>query len=171
MVCLSRPYNFKFFKGCLPQILLAPVLNTLTNMKLISRLMWSNGCIKYGKHWLSGKINITSCLSIIFKQQKYSNQKRLVFNFKIEKAIPCGHRTYIIHWRYDWMEIWDEDIQDVLWSSYVCLIYTICQGGWIRIKLKQHSELNLAPYYQFDNIICWFEFFSFFEYWALSYIN
>ena len=28
MVCLSRPYHFKFFKGCLPQILLSPFLNT-----------------------------------------------------------------------------------------------------------------------------------------------
>ena len=26
--CLSRPYPFKIFKGCLPQILLGPFLNT-----------------------------------------------------------------------------------------------------------------------------------------------
>ena len=30
MVCLGRPFHFKFFKGCLPQILLGPFLNTLT---------------------------------------------------------------------------------------------------------------------------------------------
>ena len=30
MVCLGRPYHFKFFKGCLPQILLGPFLNYLT---------------------------------------------------------------------------------------------------------------------------------------------
>ena len=29
MVCQSRPYHFKFFKGCLPQILLGPFLNNL----------------------------------------------------------------------------------------------------------------------------------------------
>ena len=29
---LSRPYHFKFFKGCLPQILLGPFLNTLTKL-------------------------------------------------------------------------------------------------------------------------------------------
>ena len=28
MVCLSKLHNFKFFKGCLPQILLGPFLNT-----------------------------------------------------------------------------------------------------------------------------------------------
>ena len=33
MVCLSRPYPFKFFKGCLPQILLGPLLNTLSQIK------------------------------------------------------------------------------------------------------------------------------------------
>ena len=31
MVCLSRPYPFKSFKGCLPQILLGPLLNTLSH--------------------------------------------------------------------------------------------------------------------------------------------
>ena len=30
--CLSRPYPFKSFKGCLPQILLGPFLNTLSHM-------------------------------------------------------------------------------------------------------------------------------------------
>ena len=28
MVCLGRPYDFKIFKGCLPQILPSPFLNT-----------------------------------------------------------------------------------------------------------------------------------------------
>ena len=36
MVCLGRPYNFKVFKGCLPQILLGPFFNTLTQMYLLS---------------------------------------------------------------------------------------------------------------------------------------
>ena len=32
MVSLGRPYLFKFFKGCLPQILLGPFLNTLCHI-------------------------------------------------------------------------------------------------------------------------------------------
>ena len=32
MVYLSRPYHFKFFKGCLPQIVLVPFLNTLSHL-------------------------------------------------------------------------------------------------------------------------------------------
>ena len=33
MVCLRRPYPFKYFKGRLPQILLGLFLNTLSQMK------------------------------------------------------------------------------------------------------------------------------------------
>ena len=32
MVYLSRPYHLKFFKGCLPQILLRPFLNILSHV-------------------------------------------------------------------------------------------------------------------------------------------
>ena len=32
MVCTSRPNHLKFFKGCLPQILLGPFLNTFTQI-------------------------------------------------------------------------------------------------------------------------------------------
>ena len=35
MACLSRPYSFNFFKSCLPQILLGPLLNTLLHISLI----------------------------------------------------------------------------------------------------------------------------------------
>ena len=30
----GRPYHFKIFKGCLPQVLLGPFSNTLTQLKL-----------------------------------------------------------------------------------------------------------------------------------------
>ena len=33
-LALGRPYPFKFFKGCLPQILLGPFLNTLSHLLL-----------------------------------------------------------------------------------------------------------------------------------------
>ena len=36
---LGRPYPFKFFKGCLPQILLGPFLNNLTQLCLN---IWTN---------------------------------------------------------------------------------------------------------------------------------
>ena len=35
-LCLGRPYHLKLFKGCLPQILLGPLSNTLTHNVLCS---------------------------------------------------------------------------------------------------------------------------------------
>ena len=32
IVCLHRPYHFKIFKGCLPQISIGPFLNTLSHL-------------------------------------------------------------------------------------------------------------------------------------------
>ena len=40
--CLSRPYHFKSFKGCLLQILLGPFWNTLTHVFLWSGVSYSN---------------------------------------------------------------------------------------------------------------------------------
>ena len=37
LVCLSRPYHFKVFKGCLPHIVLGPFLNTLTQLGMAGR--------------------------------------------------------------------------------------------------------------------------------------
>ena len=37
MVSLSRPYPFKFFKCCLPQNLLSPLLNTLTHLYMTNK--------------------------------------------------------------------------------------------------------------------------------------
>ena len=34
MLCLSRSYQFKFFKSCLPQIPLGPFVNTLSHISL-----------------------------------------------------------------------------------------------------------------------------------------
>ena len=39
MVCLSRHCLVKFFKGCLPQILLGPFLNTLTQRKIRKKIL------------------------------------------------------------------------------------------------------------------------------------
>ena len=42
MACLSGPYSFKFFKGCLPQLLLGPLLNTLPQIKQAKLLIEKN---------------------------------------------------------------------------------------------------------------------------------
>ena len=39
MICLGRPYYFKFFKVYLPQIWLGPFLNTLTHLLFSERII------------------------------------------------------------------------------------------------------------------------------------
>ena len=41
MVCSGRPYHFKCFKGCLPQILLGPFLNTLPQIYMPLKISWN----------------------------------------------------------------------------------------------------------------------------------
>ena len=43
MVCLSRPYHFKFLKGCLPQISHGPFLNTLTHISHVPLMKKPDG--------------------------------------------------------------------------------------------------------------------------------
>ena len=42
MVCLGRPHQFKFVKGCFAQLLLGPFLNTLSQMYLGVKHLWWN---------------------------------------------------------------------------------------------------------------------------------
>ena len=49
MICLSIPFHFILFKGCLPQILLGPFFNTLPYI-----LRWKN-TIREAEHMKSGK--------------------------------------------------------------------------------------------------------------------
>ena len=54
MVCL--PYPFKFLKGCLPQNLLSPLLNTLSKIQLVSEFTW-NSRASYSRQKLINKEN------------------------------------------------------------------------------------------------------------------
>ena len=39
---LNRPYHFKFFKGCLPEVLLGPFLKNVSNLLLVLLLFLKN---------------------------------------------------------------------------------------------------------------------------------
>ena len=43
----SRPYHFKFFKGCLPQILLRPFLDTVSSILAVAMTGLTNVSSKY----------------------------------------------------------------------------------------------------------------------------
>ena len=60
-VCLGRLYHFKFFKGCLPKILLGPFLNTLTHMQIndyeVVILEFDKDAFNLRNYWLNGLKN------------------------------------------------------------------------------------------------------------------
>ena len=73
MVFLSRPYHFKFFTGCLPQILLGPFMNTLT--QLFCLFLIPCKCVTY---WNFDDIfSMRHC----FKQFRLARKKNLIVKY------------------------------------------------------------------------------------------
>ena len=74
MVSLSRPYNFKHFKGYLPQILLGTFLNNLTYMSpfvILSKSVW----LSVGVWDWVGESNA------------FQHVNMQLFNFEVEKLL------------------------------------------------------------------------------------
>ena len=46
IICLSRPYHFKFFKGCLPQNLLGPFLDNLIHLLNALNQIFNQSCFE-----------------------------------------------------------------------------------------------------------------------------
>ena len=68
MVCLSRPYLFKFFEGCIPQSLLGPFLNTLFQMKIIPIAQLNQQIYNFryfGNEWsYPTKLTVSTCRKV-----------------------------------------------------------------------------------------------------------
>ena len=67
MVCLSKQYSFKFFKGCLPQILLDPLLNTLSQLSLGVK---GKAFLRYNRFKLILSVITQVCLNISLRAWK-----------------------------------------------------------------------------------------------------
>ena len=68
MVCLTRPCPLKFFKGCLPQNVLSPLLNTLSQISEELRRLTALPCKLDGM----GIIN-----TIKIRNKEYVNSREL----------------------------------------------------------------------------------------------
>ena len=75
---LYRPYHFKFFKGCLPHILLVPFLNTLTQISSQMKIQWGNYNKKYWNTWRIKRENLKEVLIALMKVGRQS------YRFKFE---------------------------------------------------------------------------------------
>ena len=71
--CLSRPYHFKFFKGCLRQILLGPFFNTLSHIILTVQYCFKST----GRHPATLlKVTLLHGLFLRFLNCKYCTKSR-----------------------------------------------------------------------------------------------
>ena len=73
MVCLSRPYPFKYFKSCHPQILFKPFLNTLPHLKS-RRLKFPMEIFQFP---ISQFQNFMKNISNVMRLQKRSGGKKM----------------------------------------------------------------------------------------------
>ena len=46
---LSKPYPFKFFKGCFPLVFFGPFLNTLSHIRLLGHALETFECFLYAR--------------------------------------------------------------------------------------------------------------------------
>ena len=75
MVCLGRPYHFKFFKGCFPQILIGPFLNNLSHME-----------DSITRHYYAFQINsIILSITFLYPPKTSENFGFLMFSWSIER--------------------------------------------------------------------------------------
>ena len=63
MVCWGWQYHFKYFKGCLPQILLVPILNTFPQMFTVGAF---KGAVFINLQVFSGVIYLRNFIAVPF---------------------------------------------------------------------------------------------------------
>ena len=85
MVCLGRPYYFKFFKGSFPQILLGPFLNTLNHLY--------HALLPIYFAWNS-RLYTTISFRIIMNNVFFSFQHWSLFNSSIIPNLGFTHSVY-----------------------------------------------------------------------------
>ena len=88
---LSRPYSFKFFKGCLPQNLLSSLLKTLSQMILYNSLQVFKNLLKY----LKISFKKLSADEVVFHQYCREIKDRSLENSKVYKVFNCTN----VHWQ------------------------------------------------------------------------
>ena len=94
---VNRPYLFKFFKGFLPQTLLGPFLNTLSNMKctLVSTFyLRFNGNLIYTKLYINCDVfQVTS---------KITRNNNMTLSRKFTYTIQAtGIKSTEIRWKFE----------------------------------------------------------------------
>ena len=89
LVCLGKPYHFTFFKGCLPQIILSPFLNTLCHVfpKTENICFSSKHLILLTYFYVSFRLLIN--FDLVYTLLHFSLNTRTSFPEKKEISVKC----------------------------------------------------------------------------------
>ena len=79
MVCLGTPYHFRFFKGCLPHILLGAILNTLSQIVLLKQIKLKKDTTKEQRRLLPYNLCKNGQRNVLkFRFWHYVNLRKLI---------------------------------------------------------------------------------------------
>ena len=106
MVCLSRSYLFKFFKDCLPQNLLSPLLNTLFHLFLNNWYCNERSYLPQSQPQFVLKLFRSSCPEVfcktyvlkIFAKFTWKHVCWSLFSVELEPFRPACFRTGAFLW-------------------------------------------------------------------------
>ena len=147
MVCLSRWYPFKFFKGCLPQVLLGLFLNTLSKLLILCLLrlvmyhLWLKLVIR-SVAATSGKFQSPVCLSSANSLFKLGMKKIAIYT---EFNVELTGWVYII-----WSCILGAEENHTGIFSYIANIFSLNITRYNVLDITYQRTINLKIKY-----FCW----------------
>ena len=105
MVNLKRPYHFKTFEDCLPQILLGPFLNTLTHTKRqlrVLQLRVETGTSHFPNTRLYGVIDDLFKINILFCFQFFCLLfiDWVILEYQINGQLTIAYCPLTVSWLY-----------------------------------------------------------------------
>ena len=136
MVCLDRPYHFKFFKGYLPQILLGSFQNTLPHIHFKTQKLVLN--YDYQIHYLHRVKQISKFYDLkIYQSYKYHDDlcfEKVVFycNLQNTARVSCSVRAFWCRkcWKGNWESYFWETYQNNKASYTSVLAKDSKPGSW-----------------------------------------
>ena len=136
MICLSRPYPFKFFKGCLPKILLGLLLNTLSYM-FLRTVMANEEICQLSKNTFPWFFP-TFC-QVLISLWFSMNFTSIAFSKKLFSGVTSFCRDgWTLHW------LWTCAYPPLCWASGIVFFHTY----WLWFFLYHNADKSLIFYDQ-----------------------
>ena len=94
---------FKFFKGCFPQTLFGPLLNTFSQLTIVTKLSNLNvyeGSGEAFTYCISSSKSMYQMHTFTFLEEFVIKlHKKMKFSIKVELSPSKKHLCYLLHWR------------------------------------------------------------------------